>query len=561
MKLTIRKSLCASMAVSLFILFIFAYSSSNIALISSNNVGNPAHSDKVLLNPDHETENETTSGNTPNSHTDSSISHEKTRIQTIRKFMLSIIDTINKAAPKKIGDINNKEHYLDGHGIPVYGGHLRENSYKEPVRTKKYLASFLSLKENEVNSLKESHEIVIDQLPENFPSGIFDGNGIVYVGGGKYNWLVLLSIKALRNLGSKLPIEVIIPNKNEYNSDLCDRVFPSLNAKCLIMSDYLPEGMAIQGFQIKSMALMISSYAKILYLDSDNIPVKNPDSLFTQEPFISSKMVIWPDFWRRSTSPAFYHISNITVDETKHVRKSYHDDRDHPKDQSDYSYHDMEGALPEASSETGQILIDKETHARTLFLSLYYNVYGSFYYPLLSQGAAGEGDKETFLAAAHKLGQSYYQVHEFVREFGVIKPEGNNDILGMGQYDPAIDFSLESSQINKKVEYLTPSNYNNHYFNSSELMFLHTNWPKLHPMELSNGKGIRNIFNEDGQRHRLYGPELGKEVGYDLEQKIWNDMKSIVCDSGDIKIEAFSGHSMKDVCAEVTSQLEYLKSG
>ncbi|KAK7679537.1 Golgi alpha-1,2- mannosyltransferase [Cerrena zonata] len=59
---------------------------------------------------------------------------------------------------------------------------------------------------------------------------------------------------------------------------------------------------------------------------------------------------------------------------------------------------------------------------------MYYNYYGpDYYYPLLSQGAAGEGDKETFIAAAHKLKLPYYQVKEFNREFGPFRGDTANE--------------------------------------------------------------------------------------------------------------------------------------
>ena len=83
------------------------------------------------------------------------------------------------------------------------------------------------------------------------------GDGIVYLGGGKYNQLVLLSIKILRENGSRLPVEVIIPYKNDYDIQFCDRVLPTLNGKCKLMTDYLPQTFVdkISGFQLKNIAL------------------------------------------------------------------------------------------------------------------------------------------------------------------------------------------------------------------------------------------------------------------------------------------------------------------
>lgn len=43
---------------------------------------------------------------------------------------------------------------------------------------------------------------------------------------------------------------------------------------------------------------------------------------------------------------------------------------------------------------------------------LYYQLYGpSIYYPLLSQGTLGQGEKETYVAAAMALNMSFYQIH------------------------------------------------------------------------------------------------------------------------------------------------------
>ena len=137
-------------------------------------------------------------------------------------------------------------------------------------------------------------------------------------------------------------------------------------------------------YQLKSLAMLFSSFAEILYLDSDSIPVIDPSmELFSTEPYKSSGLVIWPDFWVSTESPIFYTVAGLSF----------------PPD------------LPKSSSEAGQVLINKRTHLQTLLLAIYYNIYGpDYYYPLLSQGVLGQGDKETFMAAALVLGQSYYRV-------------------------------------------------------------------------------------------------------------------------------------------------------
>ncbi|KAH3675871.1 hypothetical protein WICMUC_002441 [Wickerhamomyces mucosus] len=498
-----------------------------------------------------------------------------------------LFKAISDAKPN-IGPINNKKHYNGDNPnptswdkkMPVVNGKLRENNGVDPIRSKNYLKSFFQLSEEELNEMIRSHSSFIEQMPQEYPETILNnvnGSGILYCGGGNYNWLVLLSLKLLRETGSKLPVEVFIPTESEYSQDLCERVFPLFGAKCLIMSNYLDtKQYKIKGYQLKSMALLLTSFENVLMLDSDNIPLKNPDYLFINEPYKSKNMVVWPDFWRRSTSPLYYEIAGRVINETNQVRHSYlGDDRDFPEGlntNEDYnskvSYHDLEGTFPEASSETGQLLINKKTHQKAIFLSLYYNYYGpNYYYPLFSQGQAGEGDKETFLASAHFFDLPYYQVDEFIREFGELRKPDSEDksdvdfeIAAMGQYDPIID-NIQRSQpevFRSNFPYdRTKNNYYFHKYKSSEILFLHCNQPKLYPWKI-NGNGFKAIHDKDGNRRRLYSKILVEELGYDIELKIWKTMEWVLCKHGDFNIKG-----MKDPgtwCQAVKDQIEFLKS-
>lgn len=204
---------------------------------------------------------------------------------------------------------------------------------------------------------------------------------------------------------------------------------------------------------------------------------------------------------------------------------------------------------------------------------MYYNTYGpDYYYPLLSQGAAGEGDKETFIAAAHKLNLPYYQVQEFNREFGPKDGTTNKHLyFAMGQYDPIIDYI----QLNNDTEYVnnkaaatkqkqkqgdkleedpddnpylsTPPtqfasherdnskyNYDYHLYKSSSLFFLHANWPKYYFQQLFT-TDERGPVDNKGNRRRLYGNELKLELssgsisGYDFELKVIEQLQMLFC--------------------------------
>lgn len=425
------------------------------------------------------------------------------------------------------------------------------------VFTEEYLSSFLQLTDDEVNSLKKSHELVVNELPESVPKQLYKGNGIVYVGGGKFNWLALLSIKSLRSLGSNLPIEVVIPTVDEYETDLCGRIFPALNAKCILLEHALGEEAVskfkFKGYQYKALALIVSSFENVLLIDADNIPVHAPDYLFENEPFINTGLITWPDFWRRATSPDYYKIANIPIGEER-VRFGY-DDRE--KGSKEAPLHDRVGAIPDPTSESGQLMISKTSHTKELFLALYYNLYGpDYYYPLFSQGSDGEGDKETFLAATVALNSSYYQVKKFLNAFGHFNIDHDFVGTGMGQYDPVEDYNLElskkrqketSKELNQELQPVTKQ---------PRILFVHANFPKLNPITL---KDEGKIFERTGDRIRLYGPGMAKRVGYDFELVQWRNMHFLVCELK-VEVEAFNGNDYTKVCKEIIDQLEHLEA-
>jgi alpha 1,2-mannosyltransferase len=122
--------------------------------------------------------------------------------------------------------------------------------------------------------------------------------------------------------------------------------------------------------------------------------------------------ILWPDFWAPTQSPLLQTIQVPGYQE---------------RDQT---------------TESGQIYISKSLHRSTLLLSLYYNYYGpGIYYSLFSQGAHGEGDKETFAPAADFFRLPYYMLKGTP---GAIGNTVNNakafHPTGTVQNDPQVDY-------------------------------------------------------------------------------------------------------------------------
>lgn len=447
---------------------------------------------------------------------------------------------------------------------------------QKTVFSESYLREFLQITDAEEREMALSHQYAVENLPAVAPKGLYSGNGIVVVGGGKFNWLTILSIKRIRSQGCTLPVEVLIPTFEDFELDVCTSVFPSLNAKCIYMPAALFKDevsrygdhsqLNFKGYQYKSLAVLLSSFENVLLLDSDNMIITSPQDIFNSEPFKSSGMVLWPDFWYRSTCPNFYRIAGVKVSDTKltnvylekHLGYFEMNDRITPEQAiNDFSFHERLGAIPDPSTESGQLIISKRSHLKALLLAFYYNSFGpDFYYPLFSQGAPGEGDKETFLAGAVVLNQPFYQVGSFVKAIGDFK---NNEFYGhgMGHADPVADYerSLAFKQIAKNYKDPEMSEKVSHLANAP-LMFLHANFPKLDPWELK----MSGTTVDGNGRYRLYGSALKENTGRDVELEIWTIIEELLCGATELKLDSFSKVSREDLCNEILQQKHFLES-
>lgn len=163
-----------------------------------------------------------------------------------------------------------------------------------------------------------------------------------------------------------------------------------------------------------------------------------------------------------------------------------------------------------ASSESGQLLISKTLHTPTLLLLLYYNYYGpTHYYTLLSQGAMGQGDKETYLAAAMALNSSYYTVAMNVATLG-FRFSDEHEFKGCGtvQHNPLLDYSfreLHNTTITEATIKNAPS-------------FIHAQTYKMDASQVGDTFGAEINM-------RMWGPKEGimEKFGRDVEKEVWSE--------------------------------------
>lgn len=349
--------------------------------------------------------------------------------------------------------------------------------------------------------------------------------GIVSSAGGTYLPTFLVSLLLLRRTGSTLPVELFMKDRTEYEASICETVLPPLGVKCLVLSDILAgqdnlQSMEkIEDFQIKSFAMLFSSFESFLWLDADCVPLYDPAVILDSEPFESTGLVTWPDFWANSAAPVYFNISR------------------QPEPLS----------TTRQATEAGILAVSKKTYFPTLLLAAYYNYYGpDYYYILLDQGAPGAGDKDTFLHAATALNETFYSVSEKPVDVGNVAPWNAKVAINAGyiQADPIQDYNLTSQQ---KWRVKDPS-----VAKPPRAFFVHAGDPEFNP---GNDLLGQKLVDSDGKPTRLWThpPEAMERLGYDAERAFWEATVSVVCD---IRPAFESWKSKSGLCEQVKEHWE-----
>ncbi|ETN42136.1 uncharacterized protein HMPREF1541_04077 [Cyphellophora europaea CBS 101466] len=402
----------------------------------------------------------------------------------------------------------------------------------------------LWLQPADVQKLKSAHAKFLDDVRTKSPQIPFqpDSRGIVVTAGFSQLPVVAISLRMLRRTGCTLPVEVFLASQADHDTFVCDHIFPSLNAKCLVFQDIVVAagtGVILTRFQYKIMALLFSSFESVLLLDSDAFPATNPTDLFSHPVFTSHGLILWPDFWYPSESPYYFEIASI---------------------------HSIPPLNARPATESGEILLNKSQHDMTLILAAYYNYYGpDIYYPLHSQGAPGQGDKETFRWAAVATNSTFYFVHTPVLALGHVDSNGEFFGSAMAQHDPRADWAThrlrsphpgteidnDNDNADDDASYPAPrqrpqeaalANPDPKHPTTPDIrvppLFIHANFPKFDPgtlfLSTTQPPGrVGPTFDSNGTSVRPWDDTLRAPydyVGYDLEAAFWEEIKYVSCE-------------------------------
>lgn len=133
------------------------------------------------------------------------------------------------------------------------------------------------------------------------------------------------------------------------------------------------------GWELKPYAIQHSRFERVLYIDADNLPVRDPADLFDWDSFAATGAVFWPDIVQLRADNPIWELCGL----------------DHQE-------------MP--SFETGEMVLDKPRAWPALALCTWLNQCSDLLYQHLY------GDKDTFLLAWRLRGLPFHQVSHPVKQ-------------------------------------------------------------------------------------------------------------------------------------------------
>ncbi|HEX7378836.1 MAG TPA: glycosyltransferase, partial [Pirellulales bacterium] len=211
----------------------------------------------------------------------------------------------------------------------------------------------------------EAHQMLarefLAQLPA-YPAERFSGRGIVVCAGGHCHFTnAWVCLRMLRHLGCALPVQ-LWHFEGEVDRHMA-RLVERFGAECIdasrVARTLARPPRILNGWELKPFAILHSSFREVLLLDADNVPVIDPEFLFSTPEYGEYGTIFWPDFHRMERERPMWRAAEVPY-------------RDEPE------------------VESGQIVLDKSRCWRALNLAMHYNEYSDFYFKYI------HGDKCTF---------------------------------------------------------------------------------------------------------------------------------------------------------------------
>lgn len=244
--------------------------------------------------------------------------------------------------------------------------------------------------------IEDEAELVCARIPTKEPGS----RGIVMCAGGKYLKEAYASLRQARAVGCTLPVDLVHVGPEEvpatarqvFEQDIGNVRFVDAAA-----ADLGVRPTNLFGFEVKSYALLLTRFDRVLFLDADSAPLRDPTPLLD-----AYDQLFWPD----------YCVSKALV------RPSW------------ACGHFADQVPPGPETESGQFVVHVTKYIRGLvyawLLNKHQDVFYKHYY----------GDKDLFRLGFLMAGFPFHQVSRMPGTLGLPLPDGRPLQCAMVQHAP-----------------------------------------------------------------------------------------------------------------------------
>jgi ADP-heptose:LPS heptosyltransferase len=203
-------------------------------------------------------------------------------------------------------------------------------------------------------------------MPEHAGRGI-----VICAGGSRYLPPAWVTIRVLRMLGCRLPIQLWYLGPSEMGIRAIARL-AQWDVECVDAHEVRRAHPAriLNGWELKPYAIIHSPFREVLLIDADNVPTRDPEYLFATPQFSKHGALFWPDRDRLGRDHPIWELCGVAW-------------------RGDFAF------------ESGQVAVDKSRCWTALRLCMWLNEHSDFYYRYV------HGDKETFHLAFRKCNAAF----------------------------------------------------------------------------------------------------------------------------------------------------------
>lgn len=120
------------------------------------------------------------------------------------------------------------------------------------------------------------------------------------------------SVAYMRQQGTTLPVQVYhFPSERPADDDPIRQELDELAVQLVEATGQSKDAGKTKSYHLKALAVVQCPWREVLYLDSDSIPLRDPEYMFDSPSYLRTRFWATPDYWKTSANNPMWAILGI----------------------------------------------------------------------------------------------------------------------------------------------------------------------------------------------------------------------------------------------------------